>query len=213
MGYIYKITNTINQKVYIGKTERTIEQRFKEHCEEAFRERGETRPLYRAMRKYGIEAFSIELLEETLNTDIREQYWIDFYQSYYCGYNATLGGEGKTLYNYEAIANRLYELPYPALVAKEFNCHRDTVSYIAKKFNIEVKNCSYLSGHRNTNEVYQYLGQELINIFPSVHEAAKWCYENKKCKTLNSGVRSHICDCANGKRKTAYGFIWSYCNK
>ena len=32
MGFIYKITNLINQKVYIGKTERNIETRWKEHC-------------------------------------------------------------------------------------------------------------------------------------------------------------------------------------
>ena len=32
MAFIYKITNDINQKIYIGKTERSIEERFKEHC-------------------------------------------------------------------------------------------------------------------------------------------------------------------------------------
>lgn len=38
MAYIYKITNDINQKVYVGKTEFSIEKRFKEHCADAFRE-------------------------------------------------------------------------------------------------------------------------------------------------------------------------------
>ena len=51
---------------------------------------------------------------------------------------------------------------------------------------------------------------EVINEFPSVTEAAKWCFENNLCITLNSGVRSHIAEAANGKRKTAYGFIWKY---
>lgn len=41
MAYIYQITNDINQKIYIGKTECSIEKRFKEHCWDAFRERNE----------------------------------------------------------------------------------------------------------------------------------------------------------------------------
>lgn len=76
MGYIYKITNDINQKSYIGKTEYSIEKRFKEHCSESEQERSWNRPLYRAMRKYGIEHFSISLIEETDNTAEAEQYWI-----------------------------------------------------------------------------------------------------------------------------------------
>lgn len=39
MGYIYKIVNDINDKIYIGKTEKSIEKRFKEHCRDAFRKR------------------------------------------------------------------------------------------------------------------------------------------------------------------------------
>jgi predicted GIY-YIG superfamily endonuclease len=54
MAYIYEIYNDINDKVYIGKTECSIEKRFKQHCQEAFKQRSFDRPLYRAMRKYGI---------------------------------------------------------------------------------------------------------------------------------------------------------------
>lgn len=41
MAYIYQITNDINQKIYIGKTEFSIEKRFKEHCKDAFKDRNE----------------------------------------------------------------------------------------------------------------------------------------------------------------------------
>lgn len=51
MAFIYKITNDINQKVYIGKTEREVEERFKEHCRAYRQERYEKRPLYAAMKK------------------------------------------------------------------------------------------------------------------------------------------------------------------
>ena len=46
MAYIYEIINDINDKKYIGKTEFSIEKRFKEHCRDAFKEGEEKRPLY-----------------------------------------------------------------------------------------------------------------------------------------------------------------------
>ena len=52
-GFIYKITNTINNKVYIGKTLSSIEKRFAEHKEDSHRPQEQIRPLYRAMNKYG----------------------------------------------------------------------------------------------------------------------------------------------------------------
>lgn len=100
MGLIYKITNDINGKIYIGKTEFSLEKRFKEHCQDAFRERCEKRPLYAAMRKYGIEHFHIELIEETNIPEEREKYWIDYYNTYKYGYNATIGGDGSCLYDH-----------------------------------------------------------------------------------------------------------------
>ena len=63
MAYIYKIINDVNDKIYIGKTECSIEKRFKEHCKDAFKERNEKRPLYAAMKKYGIDHFHIEEIE------------------------------------------------------------------------------------------------------------------------------------------------------
>ena len=55
------------------------------------------------MRKYGIEHFYIEEIEQTDNPEEREIYWIEYYQSFKYGYNATLGGDGKRLRNYNLI--------------------------------------------------------------------------------------------------------------
>ena len=65
-------------------------------------------------------------------------------------------------------------------------------------------------GKKSTNFlIEQYdLNGNYIQTFDSGANAARWIYENGMCKTLNSGVRSHINDAANGKRKTAYKFIW-----
>ena len=58
MGYIYKITNKINGKVYIGLTTTSIEQRWRGHINES---KKCDRHLYASMRKYGIENFNIEI--------------------------------------------------------------------------------------------------------------------------------------------------------
>ena len=64
MAYIYVITNKINGKQYVGKTNGIIEKRFQEHISDSKRKRCEKRPLYNAMNKYGIENFEIKILEE-----------------------------------------------------------------------------------------------------------------------------------------------------
>lgn len=57
-------------------------------------------PIYKAIRKYGKENFTIESLEEVTfdKLDEREMYWIAYYDSFKKGYNATIGGGGKALY-------------------------------------------------------------------------------------------------------------------
>ena len=95
MGYIYKIINDIDDKVYIGKTTRTLKVRFQEHC---YEKRGNSK-LHNAIQKYGAEHFSIICLEECDNSLLneREHYWIDFYQAFgENGYNLTEGGDGGT---------------------------------------------------------------------------------------------------------------------
>ena len=107
MAYIYQITNKINGKVYIGKTEFSIEKRFKEHCRDFLREKNEKRPLYAAMRKYGVENFEISLIEETDNPNEREIFWIEYFGTFKYGYNATLGGDGTIIYNHNLIISLL----------------------------------------------------------------------------------------------------------
>lgn len=94
MGYIYKITNQINGKMYIGKTEKTIEERWKQHIKKA--QQFTNRYLYDAMNHYGYDNFIIEVVEECDNKllDEKEIYYINFFDTYNNGYNMTLGGDG-----------------------------------------------------------------------------------------------------------------------
>ena len=93
MGFIYKIWNEVNDNLYIGQTSTSISERWSNH-KQKIKEKNNN--LYLSMRKYGIDKFHIEELEEVPNEqlDEREKYWIAFYNTYYNGYNSTLGGEG-----------------------------------------------------------------------------------------------------------------------
>jgi group I intron endonuclease len=64
MSYIYVITNDINGKQYVGQTSGSLEKRFKQHINDMNKRSEEKRPLYSAMKKYGIEHFYITLIEE-----------------------------------------------------------------------------------------------------------------------------------------------------
>jgi len=89
MAKIYKITNNITNKVYIGKTIReTLDQRYKEHIS-AGRKIEHSSLISKSLREYGTINHNIELLEECADHDvlIKEQYWIDAYDSLFLGYN------------------------------------------------------------------------------------------------------------------------------
>ena len=96
--YIYKITNDINKKVYIGRTTRSLKSRWLEHIKCA--ENNDNRHIYCAMRKYGIDHFKIECVCECSSIEElsdMEKYYCDVYDSYLNGYNMTAGGESNPM--------------------------------------------------------------------------------------------------------------------
>ena len=106
MPFIYKIYNDINNKFYIGKTSKTVNDRWQEHIYTAlYRKQKRNFKLYKAIRKYGIEHFFIEEIEECNkdSVDEREKYWIKQYDSFNNGYNMTEGGDGTIFYDRDLI--------------------------------------------------------------------------------------------------------------
>lgn len=92
---IYKITNNINKKCYIGQSV-DIERRWRQHKYNASQE--VKYPLYLAFKKYGLNNFYFEIIQECSldQLDQQEIYWIQFYDSYKNGYNQTTGGQGNS---------------------------------------------------------------------------------------------------------------------
>ena len=79
---IYKIVNKINNKIYIGQSV-DIYKRF--NCHKRNSKKNKRHPLYASIKKNGLDNFEFIIIEEVINIrdlDLREQYWLDHYQSY-----------------------------------------------------------------------------------------------------------------------------------
>lgn len=209
MAYIYKITNDVNEKVYIGKTELSVEKRWKEHCKDYKKEKCNSRPLYRAMNKYGVEHFCVELIEETDIPEEREVYWIEVYNSYHNGYNATRGGDGKGYIDKKLVVNTYKEVLNQKETAKILGISRDTVNKILKSYNVKRLTFTEILRKQYGISINQYdLNGNFIQQFETVGDAV--LFLNKRNK--NCGPYEHILDVCRGKRKTAYGYIWKFAN-
>lgn len=206
MGYIYCITNLVNQKKYVGKTIYSITERFKEHCSDSKRERCEKRPLYDAMNKYGIENFIVEELEVVEDDNLlseREIFWINELQTYGSkGYNATKGGDGKILFDYDKIIETYALVGTMTECAAKMHCCVDTVKKVLTINNIPTRPL--------TKKVKQYsLDGTFIREWDSITQAAHWLVDNKYAKSYQGGgVKWRIGLCMKGKAKSAYKFIW-----
>lgn len=201
MAYIYQITNDINEKIYIGKTESSIENRFREHCNDAFRERNEKRPLYSAMRKYGIEHFHIKLIEETNDPEEREKYWIEKLGSFKYGYNATIGGDGKRYADYDLI----YSLYNQGNNYKQIH---EITHYDDHTIKVALDNHGVTPQERDIRRIqtlYKPVAMvdiktnKILKIYPSITEAEK-----------ENGNTHHIADVCKGTRKSCKGYFWKY---
>lgn len=149
------------------------------HKHDSIKRSHEVRPLYRAFKKYGIDNFKISILEqcslELLSE--KEANWIEELNTYKHGYNATLGGDGTLLYDYEEIIEVYKEGGTIKEAAETIGCSADTVSRVLKANNISknIVEIDYSKTSLNKPiEVSQYnLSNEFIQKFKSVSDAAR----------------------------------------
>lgn len=209
IGYIYKITNNINNKIYIGKTTYSIEKRFKEHLNDSERITSDKRPLYDAIRKYGKENFTISLIEEVELSQLeeKEQYWIKEYNSYHNGYNATYGGDGKQLYDYDFIVNEYKNGKLINEIVEILNCDESVVAHAIKLAGLNTHMNSAKTRYIKINAYT--LSDEFVCSFNSHKEAGQWLYEHGYTKSQNwDNITACLGRVRNNPNKTAYGFKW-----
>ena len=210
MPYIYKITHEVNGKAYIGKTMKTIAERWKEHLKDSQNIHQEHRPLYAAMQKYGTDKFSIEEVESCSDVELadRERYWIEYFGTFKYGYNATIGGDGRPYLDYDVLVETYNQVHNLVKTAELCNGDRHHLATILKARGVKIFSHAEVMQQQHSKLVNQYTLQgEYIQTFSSSQLAAR----SVRPESNNIyGVAGHITDVCRGKRKTAYGYIWRF---
>lgn len=211
IGRIYKITNLINGKNYIGQTKKTIQERFKRHIIASNEKRNKNILLYNAIKKYGIDKFIIELIEECKfdNLDEREIYWIKYYDTYNNGYNLTIGGKSRKSSDYFKIVEVYKKTLSINNTSKICKCCDNTVRQALKSNNIIIPKRLTGNAYKPVKIIQIDIETNLIiQKFNSLMEAVRWLINNNITKNKCAG--SELTKCAKGTRKTAYGYIWKF---
>jgi len=213
MPYVYKITNLNNQKVYIGVTIKSVQERWIEHMKESRRENIQNRPLYKAMNKYGFENFKIEEVEEVLDERMlseREKYWIEYFESFKYGYNATIGGDGRPYLDYNLIVRTYLEVKNINEVSRVLNIDAGHISTILKMKNIQILSSEQVNKEKGRSILMLDKNEKVLKSFASLNEAGQYLLDNNLATGVRSSVRTHIKEVAEGKRQTAYKHLWKF---
>ena len=206
--FIYKATSATTGKVYIGQTTQTLQERISQHNSHAYGHQYNYH-FHNAIRKYGAEDFTYEIIEDDIESiqtlNEREKYWIAYYDSYYNGYNSTLGGEGCARRDDELVGKLFREGYTTKEICEITGYSRGTVykSYCANSLteeNYERKNEQTRERCSRTVEQYSLDGQ-YIKTWRSATECGK--------ELGSQGLISAICR-QEESMLSAYGFLFKY---
>lgn len=199
---IYKFTNKLTGQSYIGQSIH-IERRYQEHLLEANDNRKNTK-WYQALRKYGIDNFTFEILEECLPEELNEKevYWISFYDSFNNGYNSTPGGQEK-IFNPQNIYDLWDKGFSPLEISQKLNIGTTSIYNNLIEYKNYSKHEAKVRGgnfaNKNKNKIYQYdLNGNFIKEWNSCKEIARQLGYDAAL----------IGKCKNNYRKSAYGYQW-----
>lgn len=187
---IYKITNLVNGKCYIGQS-RNIEKRFSAHKSRPFNENSEeyNKVLYRAIRKYGLDNFSFEVIEECkielLNN--RENYWINFFDATNPtkGYNQTCG-------EYNLVAKKMTDTLLKQIIQDLQNSNL-SIKEIAEKYNFHSNMIT------NINQGHSWRQEDLEYPIRKIHKkVVNYCID---CNTIISDKATRCIACEHLKQR------------
>lgn len=202
---IYKATNVLNGKIYIGQTVRQLAVRIAEHARQS------TTPFDRAIKKYGIANFEFETIDtaetiEELNE--KEMYWIKHYNTYEGeGYNACMGGENTKGYHHRDDSKAKMRLKKSQMYLGESNPFygkhhseetRQRLSEKKKGMKLSDEWRQHIS--ENSAKKVKVRNVETGEVFESIREAAQ----------QYNITPTHITRVCRGRRKTSGGYHWEY---
>lgn len=178
-GIIYKITNKVNGKSYIGQTRYTIEFRWKQH-----QHKKDNTYFYNAIHKYGVENFSIEILEECNIEDLnsREIFYIAKYDTFNNGYNLTIEGDGNRKLLLDDSYNEIKELYLSGFssnkIATLYRVDKASITKILRSLGVKIRSNKLSINHQEFLELvkdYQsgYSLNELSKRYDCSHTGLK----------------------------------------
>lgn len=215
---IYLITNLINGKQYVGKTQRGYLIRFKQHCE-AYNN-GNRTYISRAINKYGKENFKVELIKQVEDDswEYWENYYIKYYNTHYTvgGYNITWGGDCNPMdipvarqHHLEICQSEEFREKQRKLSTGKL--HSEKTKQLCRKNTLENLDIC-IAGFRKYNEskktkVGIIENDNVTKIFDSASDACAYCNRPRK----EAGNLLKYCDKynKNGKRAKFYGYEWT----
>lgn len=205
---IYKITNTVNNKAYIGQSV-DINRRWGEHRRNIGSNKN---PLYLDFKKYGLDNFLFEVIEECdfYDLDEREEYWINYYNSYNNGYNLTLGGQtspitSKVYYDllnkqqkFKGISSKQWKLYYYLFIKANFNEEGNYYFLSRKALNISevCRTLKIKSTQTFYNTIKRLKEKQLVEINDEGYILSSVCLsiisQNNLKKIVNYSVKNDI---------------------
>lgn len=189
---IYKITNLINGKSYIGQSV-DIYKRWKREKEDSnnINSCSYEYPLMRAFRKYGFDNFYFEIIEECKIEELneKEMYWINFYDTFFNGYNQTLGGDTTSRQPKEKIIGIISDLKNTDMVHKDIALKWDISMEMVQGINTGrywKHNADYPLQKRKTAKNYycKKCGKEITK----GATLCKKCYSELKSYNMLNGI-------------------------
>lgn len=151
------------------------------------------------MKKYGIENFEIECIEECPNELLNEKeiYYINYYNTYNNGYNASKGGSGHQKYDYDEIVNYFLQNNNSIkLTCEHFKIYDQVVYSALKSKNIDYKSLTSCKGKKIIKNKKYFMVEE-NRIFNSMKEIDEY---------FGKQVHGNIRRCLNGITEKAYGY-------
>lgn len=232
MNYVYKITNLVNNKLYIGITSKSIDDRLKSHILTTYNKSNKdcNSIFHKAIKKYGKENFVIEELDRNEDwEEIKklEQFYIKKFNSFIGfensnGYNSTLGGDGVLGYNTKKVAKvspitgEIIEIYESITKAEKENCRGILESckgtgILANGFTwFYFDDIKELSMEELKNKTFKKCNV-LLQLDSNGNILKVWKEVNEVSRVLkiSQGNISSVCA---GKRRMAGGFRWMFYN-
>lgn len=217
-GFIYRATNLVSGKSYIGKTTKTLSARIAKHYTDSTKH---TYAFANALRKYNKEHWHWEVLciVPSGMLDIAEVCLIYFYDTYYSGYNSTFGGEDNPM-NYKIYIEKVSrsklgkKRPDQSLRITKINRFRKISNRTRSKMSKAVSgknNPMFNKSHSNETRlaISKKLGSAEFNVYKNGIFVGTWTNKAECARFLkidNSSITKYL----NGKSKNSLGYTFVY---